>query len=129
MENKSDCMYKCNLTYLRRVEVDWEVAREELEDVLGVLGQFEVRHHQRPDAEDQVEVALPSHECGGITKRGERVVQLPLESSDAMPDVATQPWPPPEDASLWNIQLCHVNHELRQSDSSPKRRKSPTLFD
>ena len=52
------------MTYLRRVEVDGEVAGEELEDVLGVLGQFEVRHHQRPDAEDQVEVAgvsLPLH--------------------------------------------------------------------
>ena len=65
MQNKSDHKYNITkLTYLRRIEVDWEVAREELEDVLGVLGQFEVRHHQRPDAKDQVEVAgvsLPLH--------------------------------------------------------------------
>ena len=43
--------------HLRWVEVDGKVAGEKLEDVLGVLGHLEVGHHQRPDAEDQVEVA------------------------------------------------------------------------
>ena len=52
------------MTYLRRVEVDGEVAGEELEDVLGVLGEIEVRHNQWPDAEDQMKIAgvsLPFH--------------------------------------------------------------------
>lgn len=52
------------MTYLRRVEVDGEVAGKELEDVLGVLGEFEVRHHQWPDAKDQMKIAgvsLPFH--------------------------------------------------------------------
>jgi hypothetical protein len=58
---------------LCRFEVDWKVAREKLENVLGVKCKVKVREDQRPEAKDEMEVARVSLTLHSLNKWIERV--------------------------------------------------------